>query len=98
MMTVEMRGDDPPRQPYHRGYTHFALDVVDIDAEYQRLSENGMTFHAPPPSREEMGGSALRAIYGRDPDGNIIELQEIVDPDRVRFTLESTPMIGDATS
>ena len=40
-----------------------------------------MRFHRPPPSVEELGGkSPLRATYGRDPDGNVIELQEVLDP------------------
>ena len=28
---------DPARNPASQGYTHFCLDVVDIDAEYERL-------------------------------------------------------------
>ncbi len=83
---------DPGRTPANHGYTHFCLDVTDIDAEYQRLSANGMTFHAPPPTSDELGSSQLRAIYGRDPDGNIVELQEILDP-AVPFALEHTSMI-----
>ena len=38
----------------------------------------------------------IRAIYGRDPDGNIVELQEILDP-AVPFALEHTTMIRSAT-
>ena len=57
------------------GYTHFCVSVVDITAEYLRLSGLGMVFHAPPAA---MGGG-LTAAYGRDPDGNIIELLEIAD-------------------
>jgi catechol 2,3-dioxygenase-like lactoylglutathione lyase family enzyme len=83
---------DPARNPANHGYTHFCLDVTDIDAEYERLSANGMTFHAPPPTREELGNGSIRAIYGRDPDGNIVELQEILDP-VVPFALEHTAMI-----
>jgi glyoxylase I family protein len=83
---------DPERSPADHGYTHFCLDVTDIDAEYERLSRAGMTFHAPPPSIEELGNGRLRAIYGRDPDGNIVELQEILDP-VVPFALEHTSMI-----
>lgn len=56
------------------GYTHICLDVVDVQAEYERLSKNGMTFHAPPTAVE---GGAIRTVYGRDPDGNILELQEL---------------------
>jgi len=78
---------DPARGPSHHGYTHLCLDVADIDAEYERLSANGMTFHAPPPTVDELGSGRLRAIYGRDPDGNIVELQEVLDA-RVPFALE----------
>ncbi len=60
------------------GVTHIALDVTDIDAEYRRLRDAGMRFHAPPVL---MDGFAVRTTYGRDPDGNVIELQEILDPD-----------------
>jgi catechol 2,3-dioxygenase-like lactoylglutathione lyase family enzyme len=62
-------------QPYDHGYTHIALDVTDIDAEYARLKANGMTFHTPPPAGVE--GGRIRSIYGKDPDGNILELQEL---------------------
>jgi hypothetical protein len=33
-----------------------------------------MTFHCPP---QDLGGSW--ATYGRDPDGNVVELQEFID-------------------
>jgi len=62
------------REPWRLGYTHFCVDVTDIDAEYARLIKLGMTFHAPPPPR---GKIDVRAIYGRDPEGNIIEIQEL---------------------
>lgn len=57
------------------GYTHICLEVEDIDAEYQRLRLAGMTFHAPPPNE---AASGMRAIYGRDPEGNVIELLELL--------------------
>ncbi|CAN7392228.1 VOC family protein [Phenylobacterium sp. LjRoot225] len=60
--------------PSDHGYTHICLDVVDLASEYERLSKNGMTFHAPPISVEE---GRIRTIYGKDPDGNVIELQEL---------------------
>ncbi len=82
----------PERDPSWHGYTHFCIDVVDIDAEYERLSRNGMSFHAPPPTSEEHGHSRLRSIYARDPDGNIVELQEILDP-AVPFALDQTELV-----
>ena len=90
-VATEANGDDL-RQPYHRGYTHFCLDVVDIDAEFERLSAAGMQFHSSPPTSDEMGNGRLRAIYGRDPDGNIIELQEVLDI-TLPFALEHAPLI-----
>jgi catechol 2,3-dioxygenase-like lactoylglutathione lyase family enzyme len=80
------------RNPADHGYTHFCIDVVDIDAEYERLSKSAMTFHAPPPTVDELGQRRLRAIYARDPDGNIVELQEVLDPD-VPFGLDHTELV-----
>ncbi len=70
----------PGRPVNDHGYTHFCLDVVDIDAEYQRLSAAGMAFHCAPPPAATSGPGAQRSTYGRDPDGNVIELQEFLDP------------------
>jgi catechol 2,3-dioxygenase-like lactoylglutathione lyase family enzyme len=58
------------------GYTHFCVETSDIDADYERLQGLGMTFHAPPTPKGSVG--SLRACYGRDPEGNIIELIEFV--------------------
>ena len=77
---------DPRYGANHHGYTHFCLDVQDIDTEYERLSRAGMTFNCPPP---DFPGSPIRATYGRDPDGNIVEIQEIRDPGH-DFALERT--------
>ena len=88
---------DPDRTPASQGYTHFCLDVIDIDAEYERLRNNGMTFHGPPPTSEELGSNHIRAIYARDPDGNIVELQEVIDPG-VPFHLDHAPLVNTTTS
>ena len=60
------------------GYTHFCLEVEDIEAEYERLLSGGMRFHCPPIATRDSG--SFLATYGRDPDGNVIELIEIRDP------------------
>ncbi|MBT3310368.1 MAG: VOC family protein [Desulfobacteraceae bacterium] len=72
----EPKPGDPNRPVCDHGYTHICFDVVDIDSEYERLKKAGMTFNAPPPPDLGVG---IRAIYGRDPEGNVIELQEILD-------------------
>lgn len=80
------------RSPADHGYTHFCIDVLDIDAECERLAGLGMTFHALPPTVDELGHARLRAIYARDPDGNIVELQEVLDPS-MPFALPQADLI-----
>ena len=60
-------------RPCDYGYPHIALQVADIQTEYDRLSEHGMEFVG----EVVHFGDAASAIYGRDPCGNIIELYEI---------------------
>lgn len=55
------------------GYPHIAIDVSGIEAEVERLTGLGMTFVGP---AVDMGHQ--KAIYGRDPFGNLIELYEAV--------------------
>lgn len=70
-----------PLRPNDFGYTHFMVDVSDIDAEYERLSELGMTFVQP--SAVRFGNNA--SVYGKDPDGNIIELGQIPPGDSMHL-------------
>jgi catechol 2,3-dioxygenase-like lactoylglutathione lyase family enzyme len=63
-----------PRACDH-GITHFCFYTDDVDADYARLLALGMHFNCPP------GEGALRATYGRDCDGNLVELLQITDPD-----------------
>jgi glyoxylase I family protein len=72
--TPEGRPRNPNRSPSDHGITHICLDVTDVDAEYERLSAAGMRFNTPP--RTVFG---VRTTYGADPDGNVIELQEVLD-------------------
>ena len=72
--TPTPRAGDLERPVCDHGITHICLDVNDIEAEDERLREAGMRFHCRP---QDLG--AVRATYGRDPDGNVIELQEVVD-------------------
>jgi catechol 2,3-dioxygenase-like lactoylglutathione lyase family enzyme len=63
-----------PRMCDH-GLIHLCLYCDDVFAEYERLKGLGMDFHCPPG-----GSAATRATYGRDCDGNVVELLQIVDP------------------
>lgn len=56
------------------GITHVCFDVTDVDGEYARLKAVGMRFHSEP----QWVGEGVRTVYGRDPDGNVVELQEVL--------------------
>ena len=91
-MKIEMFEFSAPAQtradanrPVHlHGFTHICLDVTDVMGLHARLADAGMAFHSDPV--DKMG---VRTVYGRDPFGNVIELQEIITAD---------PTDGDAAS
>ena len=72
------------------GYTHICFEVDDTLAEYERLTRLGVEFISEPLQTE----SAV-VVFGRDPDGNLFELLQYVDPDnpmsldRLDFGLEA---------
>ena len=74
---VNPRPNDLRSRPCDYGYPHFALQVDNIQEEYDRLQTHGMEFVGEVVQMKN--GSS--AIYGRDPSGNIIELYEIRSPD-----------------
>jgi catechol 2,3-dioxygenase-like lactoylglutathione lyase family enzyme len=63
------------------GIRHIAFDVRDIHSDYQRLLAAGVDFISPP-QHLAMGG--VTSCYCYDPDGNIVELQEIHQGSPVR--------------
>ncbi len=82
--TPEPAPMDPDRPVCNHGHTHLCLDVVDINQVYNQLLEKGVRFHAPP---QDFG--SCKATYGRDPDGNVFEIQELMsaqDPSQVIVT------------
>ena len=68
--------DDSAKPVYLHGISHFCLDVTDVREIHARLKVAGMRFHSDPVDKE-----GVRTVYGRDPFGNAIELQEIIDFD-----------------
>jgi glyoxylase I family protein len=56
------------------GITHVCFDVIDIFPLYHRLKEAGVEFNCEPQNFKDR----VIATYGRDPDGNLFELQEII--------------------
>jgi catechol 2,3-dioxygenase-like lactoylglutathione lyase family enzyme len=69
------RPGDSDRPVCDQGITHICIQVTDIDGEYARLAATGMRFHSAPQNVPGL----CKAVYGRDPDGNIVELVE-ADP------------------
>jgi glyoxylase I family protein len=75
--------DQPdPKRPHDRGYTHFCIDVTDIEADMAHLKACGMTFN----DREFVDVGHVKTLYGYDPEGNVIEVQQCAPANG--FTLE----------
>lgn len=66
------RPKDSPEEGRKAGYTHLALMVDDIDADYQRLCQAGVQFGMKPTTVE----SGLRIAFFTDPEGNSLELMQ----------------------
>lgn len=64
----------PPSPACDAGIRHICFDITDLAAEYQRLKAAGVTFFSQP---QHVSAAAVTTVYARDPDGNIVELQEI---------------------
>jgi catechol 2,3-dioxygenase-like lactoylglutathione lyase family enzyme len=56
------------------GIRHICFDVTDLAGEYRRLRDAGVEFISEP---QHVPSAAVTTVYARDPDGNIVELQEI---------------------
>ncbi len=62
-----------PRPVHLHGITHICLEVTDMESEFQRLSAAGVAFNTEPNKQDDRS-----MVYGRDPDGNVIELLEFL--------------------
>jgi catechol 2,3-dioxygenase-like lactoylglutathione lyase family enzyme len=65
----------PARPACDAGIRHICFDVTDIHAEYARLRAVGIEFLSEP---QHITTAGVWSVYARDPDGNIVELQEIL--------------------
>ena len=68
------RAADPKRPVCDHGITHICLQVESLHDEYARMKAAGMEFHSEPLTQD-----SGYVIYGRDPDGNVIELIEFTE-------------------
>ena len=60
------------RPEKHAGYTHMALLVSDLDAAAGQLEASGVTITEGP-----IQFPGARALFVRDPDGNVIEFHQL---------------------
>lgn len=67
--TTNMLMDIPVK---HAGYTHMALAVTDLDVAQRAMEEAGVRI-TEGPIQFPSGG---RAFFVRDPDGNVVELNQ----------------------
>jgi catechol 2,3-dioxygenase-like lactoylglutathione lyase family enzyme len=65
-----------PRPACDAGIRHICFDISDLAAEYTRLKAAGVKFISEP---QYMAEAKVLTVYARDPDGNIVELQEIFE-------------------
>jgi catechol 2,3-dioxygenase-like lactoylglutathione lyase family enzyme len=56
------------------GIRHICFDITDLAAEYRRLKAAGVEFFSEP---QHVPAAGVTTVYARDPDGNIVELQEV---------------------
>lgn len=63
------------RPPWDGGLRHVCFDVTDVRGEYERLKAAGVEFMSEP---QYMAGAEVITVYARDPEGNIVELQELL--------------------
>jgi len=65
-----------PAQQYvwnRPGYHHLCLRVPDVPALYEKMSAEGVEFYFAP---KRMGDADAHWVYLKDPDGNMLELQD----------------------
>jgi len=74
--------NDKPLRPSDHGYTHFCVDVTEIEKDIAHLKACGMTFN----DRDFVDVGHVKTIYGYDPEGNVIEVQQCAPANG--FTLE----------
>ncbi|MEH6589451.1 MAG: VOC family protein [Halioglobus sp.] len=77
--TVE---DAAARQLCDHGFTHLALEVEDVIVAWEQLQDAGVRWHCPP---QDMGDGYLMC-YGRDPFGNVLEIQQVAETSEVAFS------------
>jgi catechol 2,3-dioxygenase-like lactoylglutathione lyase family enzyme len=77
--TIELVGGDAPAEPRGQGWAHVALRVASTDAAAAELAGRGISFHVAPKDFPP-DAPTVRIAFFRDPDGNELELFEVLTP------------------
>jgi catechol 2,3-dioxygenase-like lactoylglutathione lyase family enzyme len=86
----ETPGDRPAEGFERRGWQHLAWEVADVDAAYADLTARGIAFRVPPEDFPP-DAPALRIAFFEDPDGNLLELVQRLDPSWRQESVASGP-------
>jgi catechol 2,3-dioxygenase-like lactoylglutathione lyase family enzyme len=76
-----------PLRPFDKGYTHMCVESNDMARDFEHLKACGMDFSG----RDWLEMNDVKAIYGYDPEGNIIEIQQCSAESPQRLGLLSLP-------
>ena len=71
--TLEQRA---PIMANYLGFTHIAFEVDDFDETYAKARSMGAAELGHPTEKIIEGVGVLKFVYFRDPEGNIVEIQE----------------------
>jgi catechol 2,3-dioxygenase-like lactoylglutathione lyase family enzyme len=80
---MEPRGDRRAREPNHSGSAHLCFIVDDADAVCEKLREAGVKVRSRDGRPQIVTGGPNdggKCVYLEDPDGNPVELVELVRP------------------
>ena len=64
-----------PTTPNRKGYGHLAFEVNDVAAILQKLLKNGGSKQGEISGKKVEGVGYITYTYAKDPEGNIIEIQ-----------------------
>jgi glyoxylase I family protein len=80
-------GSTEPLKPYDKGYTHLCVETNDMAGDFRHLEACGVDFTG----RNWLEMNDVKAVYGYDPEGNVIEIQQCSADSPQRLGLLSVP-------
>lgn len=69
---IEEQNEIPPNK---RGFGHIAFEVKNVESMLKNLEQNGGKRFGQITERKVEGVGTITFVYARDPEGNIIEIQ-----------------------